>query len=266
MEYYKPKKEEENMNGDTNFLDLKENKTYKLRILPPYDSSGVWYAYERKHFLKADGNYIVLPCKRDIKKSVCILCLFSEFVAYVKANLDKWKNEISLTDKELDDIIKDTRSSLKVLVNAIDRNDDNKLKLVRLPWSVFKQIRSYVNDPDWEDILHPDSGYDISITRAGKGFQTEYTLKVLPKPSSIGVELENSDLVNLERWVTAFAEKFTDEDYFDAISTAFPDLYEPFKNWLQKTNSKLQTNDKPIDDILEEDTNLPEDLDNPFDE
>lgn len=60
---------------------------------------------------------------------------------------------------------------------------DNVGKPILIPRSVYQDIIDlYLDEDDWGDMTDPESGYDIKITRSGKGkMDTNYTVTACPK-------------------------------------------------------------------------------------
>lgn len=60
---------------------------------------------------------------------------------------------------------------------------DNVGKPILIPRSVYQDIIDlYLDEDDWGDMTDPESGYDIKITRSGKGkTDTNYTVSPCPK-------------------------------------------------------------------------------------
>ena len=65
--------------------------------------------------------------------------------------------------------------SVKLLTWVIDREDDDKIKVMEFPWTVAKGLTDLANDNDYgiEDGRFP---YDVNIKRRGSGKQTEYNV------------------------------------------------------------------------------------------
>ena len=60
---------------------------------------------------------------------------------------------------------------------------ENVCKPILIPGSVYKDIIDlYLDEDDWGDMSDPDDGYDIKISRIGKGrMDTTYTVNPCPK-------------------------------------------------------------------------------------
>ena len=60
---------------------------------------------------------------------------------------------------------------------------DNVGKPILIPRSVYQDIIDlYLDEDDWGDMTDPDDGYDIKITRTGKGkMDTSYSVTACPK-------------------------------------------------------------------------------------
>lgn len=62
-------------------------------------------------------------------------------------------------------------------------DEDRIGKPILIPSSVYQDIIDlYLDEDDWGDMTDPDSGYDIKITRSGKGkMDTTYSVTACPK-------------------------------------------------------------------------------------
>jgi hypothetical protein len=74
---------------------------------------------------------------------------------------------------------------------VIDRTD-GKVKLFKMPYTVFKAIGLLQTDDDYKFDLLPE--YDLKINRTGTGKETEYSVLPTPKITALtGDELEEMD-------------------------------------------------------------------------
>lgn len=77
--------------------------------------------------------------------------------------------------------------------------------------SLMKALEAYFTNEDYGDPL----GYDITISRTGKGMDTEYTLVASPpKPFSLPYEDKS---INWNNWIES-EDPFSDEDLFSLPS------------------------------------------------
>ncbi len=90
-----------------------------------------------------------------------------------------------------------------VLLNVLDRSkgssDPDKVQILELTTGTFGQLLGIVQQyaEEGEDILDAASGMDISITRTGKGLNTEYTVNVAPGKSQPVTKQHLKDCHNL---------------------------------------------------------------------
>jgi len=91
--------------------------------------------------------------------------------------------------------VKRERASLKVYTNIVARSkrDEQNRKFVfddeptkvwvcPMPTSVFNRVMKYYRDPDVGDVTDIDEGYDLTVERVGSGFDTEYDVRIVPRP------------------------------------------------------------------------------------
>ena len=65
------------------------------------------------------------------------------------------------------------RPNTKVMLYVLDRMD-NKIKLAKLPWSIYRELSTLAESSEWGFKNLPP--YDIIIKKSGKGLQTEYAV------------------------------------------------------------------------------------------
>ncbi|TDW20526.1 hypothetical protein EV128_125156 [Rhizobium azibense] len=87
-------------------------------------------------------------------------------------------------DEESKELYKSWKARKTVLLNVLDRSkgstDPDKVQILELTPGTFGSILGIVQQyaEEGEDILSPSEGMDISITRTGKGLNTEYAVNV----------------------------------------------------------------------------------------
>lgn len=91
------------------------------------------------------------------------------------------------------------RPQTKYLVNAVVRKHDgatDKQVIAQLPKGAYTDLLAYAvgEDPDVENALDPEEGYDFKVVRAGKGLETKYTVMPMPAASAIGMQVKAVDL------------------------------------------------------------------------
>jgi len=231
LNYYNPKSNE-GTSSNIEYLRIKEG-TYKVRILPPKKDNGVWYVYDRKHFLKDNtGRINRFPCTRFSKGS-CLLCTFKDFLL-------TYENKTP----ELEKLSQSLRTNVRVLLNVVDLTD-NKIKILEIPHSVFKEIQKFVNaKEDWGEVLHPEEGRDFRIERKGSGMiDTEYSVMPSPKQTKIPIEITNDDLIDLEELVDGFNRKFSLSDIHQFLMDNYSDIYDDFVEYLKRVSPNLMAVD-----------------------
>lgn len=99
---------------------------------------------------------------------------------------------------------------------------DNVCKPILIPGSVYQDIIDlYLDEDDWGDMTDPDEGYDIKITRTGKGKNnTTYTVtacpghKALPEKYAHEMDLEEIIKGQMKSYdeLEDILQKFLNED------------------------------------------------------
>lgn len=92
-------------------------------------------------------------------------------------------------DEDSKKLYESWRARKTVLLNVLDRSkgssDPDKVQILEITTGTFGAILNIIQQyaEEGEDILDAAGGMDISITRAGKGLNTEYTVNVAPGKS-----------------------------------------------------------------------------------
>lgn len=152
--------------GDFNFFTPKDGRNV-IRICPPKGDKDVFWKEADTHFNVGPEGKLVI-CLKMFKKK-CPIC---EEVARLKKSSNK-------EDQKLADKMKVNH---RAYVNIIDRGDSDKIDVPQVyncGNSVLKELINLVCDPEYGDITDFNEGFDITLTKSGKGMNTEY--KVTPK-------------------------------------------------------------------------------------
>ena len=125
---------------------------------------------------------------------------------------------------------------------------DNVGKPILIPRSVYQDIIDlYLDEDDWGDMTDPESGYDIKITRSGKGkMDTNYTVTACPKgknpkPSFI----PEIDLEKIVRDQMLSYEELEEKlsEFLNGADTADDDEEEVAPKKDKKKNKKVKGSD-----------------------
>lgn len=96
----------------------------------------------------------------------------------------------SAIDEESKKLYESWRARKSVLLNVLDRSkgsaNPDEVQILEITPTTFGAIMGIVQQyaEEGEDVLDAQSGMDISITRTGKGLNTEYAVNVAPGKSS----------------------------------------------------------------------------------
>ncbi|RWI35467.1 hypothetical protein [Mesorhizobium sp.] len=154
----------------------------RYRILAPTPAQAAWVKPDLQfwadcgvHWIKADENgkpLAVVGCESTVNQAPCPVCTaIDQAVA-------------SAIDEDSKKLYESWKVKLTVLVNVLDRSkgssnpdDVQILELTPTTWGkVMSVIQQY--GEEGEDILDLANGMDLSITRTGKGLNTEYSVNV----------------------------------------------------------------------------------------
>lgn len=189
-----------------NFFDPKQDKN-NVRILPPWSEEGIWYREVPYHY-GVGGKSVVCP-KRLLNKP-CFVC-------------DKVAEFRKSGDKELGLLADELRPKMRIYYNLVDLDDTGKgVQVYGSGVNVFKDLLYYDLDEEWGNITDADKGYDIIITREGKGKTSKYQVKLKKNPSPIASEEWLNTLNNLDNMVGKILSYEELKDLYESEPTSAP--------------------------------------------
>jgi len=112
------------------------------------------------------------------------------------------------TDDKLIKLLKEMKGKRRVLVNAVrtDGSDANPkvAKLMEMPSTVFDAFLNILQERLTEEggvnILDPDTGKDVVITRTGSGFDTEYAVNDVSRSTKVDPDALASR-IDIDAWI-----------------------------------------------------------------
>jgi len=103
------------------------------------------------------------------------------------------RHKLEAEGKGDEDYAKDLRTSKRVLVYVVDRDDEDEVKAWAMSWTMDRDFCNLSTDKrtgEVYEIDNPEEGYDVEFTREGKGIQTKYNGVAVARRSS---ELDNEE-------------------------------------------------------------------------
>lgn len=150
----------------------------EIRILPPWSKEGLAFKELVVHFSVGPDKRTV-GCLRKFGKK-CFIC---EMV-------DKLKSEEDTESKEL---AKRMTRKNRYMWNILDLRDlKSGVQVLSCGVRLFEGVWVYFADEDWGDIVHPDKGYNLVVTRVGSGLNTKYSVLARRKPEKMPMLLDTS--------------------------------------------------------------------------
>lgn len=88
----------------------------------------------------------------------------------------------SAADEESKELFSGFRARKTVLINVINRGDNDKEEVLELTTTTFGKILDLVQlyETEGQDVLDNNAGYDIVITKSGRDLNTKYDVAVAP--------------------------------------------------------------------------------------
>lgn len=163
-----------------------------IRILPAKDGQEFYSEAVVRYNVGPKNRMVTVPT--DSKEP----CPIREFVDALYKSGDKGDEKLA----------KKMKASTRYYFNVIDRSVEEdseeygKVLVFGCGTTIFTDILGIIVDPDFGDITNPDEGYDIIITKSGKGLDTEYKTVARPKQTAIGIADWREKLYDLAKIAT----------------------------------------------------------------
>lgn len=157
--------------GSSNIEYLKDEGTYRIRILPMVDEEADFIEEVLSFYLGNDMGSVYSPGTNGEP------CALLETYNELKKSDDEEDNELAKTMSPRNSYLTPVIFYKDLKGKKVDTERSGKL--LKISKGVYQQlIDLYLDDDEWGDLTDPKKGYDIKITRTGKGkFDTEYDAK-----------------------------------------------------------------------------------------
>lgn len=196
------------------YMTLRDGKNI-FRVCPAWTSKG---PHAGKFFLrgflhygfKAEGRGRAYPCLTMFdEKASCPTCAFVEV-------LNEEGSESATT------MAQRMRRQSRYWINVVDRRD-GAIKILGIRRKQMREIRAYLQDPDYGDITDAEEGRDVVIEKSGSGLGTRYEpVRVKPKTTELGVEDWEEKLHKLSKVVI---QPITEQEMVKALKNSIGKLY-----------------------------------------
>ncbi len=221
--------------------------TNLVRILPPKDPEDLFFSETKIHRVKdEEGNNRNFHC-RKVHNEECPLC-DAYFELWKKHNsLFKDKEEAKKGTSEFKKAARSLRPGQRFYMNVVDRNDDNKVKILSVGIKVMDKILADMTG-DFGDITDLKDGKDFKVIKEAQG-------KEWPSYDKSGTR-PVSEPAGTPQEIAAFLEQIHDikslvkvESMEDARKIA--NLYVPSEVPVKDEPSETQTTEKDFMKQLE---------------
>lgn len=159
------------------------NGNSRWRILPHWsgdENAGLPMHDYGKHFIKdfSGETQAVYICTSKTFGKACPVC---DSIT---------KSELTATDENAKNLIRNSKAAQRYLVNAVRRNDkgyEQDVVILELPSGPFDDVLSLAAQyaSDGINIFSLADGYDVIFNREGTGLKTKYKAMLAPKSSPI---------------------------------------------------------------------------------
>jgi len=161
-----------------------------IRIMPPWSEDvDTFFVQGGSHFnVGPQGKIFSCPQQAD-NSAECFLC---DLVERLDAGDEADREEA-----------KDLKVRRSWMVNVVDLKDpDAGVRVWAAGVKAFKQLLEYIEDADYGDVTDPNEGYDVKVTKSGKGMNTEYNVRCAKNPTKFKYPDLLDGLTDLESFLT----------------------------------------------------------------
>lgn len=192
------------------FKPASRAQPHRVRVIPPLEGHKSQYPYVigRSHYVQIPGiDAFWGVCGKSLdsrgESSPCAFCELHEDLA-------------NRPGEAAQKIADGAKSRLACFTYVLVRGEEEKgIQLWRTPWTIIKELRSYMSNPDLglADFTDPMNGRDLLITKTGSGFNTSYQVTPHMKNSAIADSVEAISL--LVKDLPDLMDRVTPESYDD---------------------------------------------------
>jgi len=186
--------EQSKRGGDRNYIELEQGKN-TVRVLPGHPDMEGFYEeiyYHNKQVGKKARTTVICLNHGNPDGEDCPIC----------AELEELRASKDKDDRKAYGLL---RPKARFFMNAVKRPEE-ECKILACGISIMKEILGFITDEDYGDILDPQEGTDLVITKTGEMLDTEYSVKARRNPSPV---FEDEDAVNALIGTTAKNTKLT---------------------------------------------------------
>jgi hypothetical protein len=106
-------------------------------------------------------------------------------IVYQKPSVIKTAIDMAISnavDEDSKKLYEEWKARPSVVINVINRGEGDNLEVLELTTTTFGKVLDIIQlyEAEGQDVLDPNQGYDIVITKSGKGLQTNYDVAVAP--------------------------------------------------------------------------------------
>jgi len=172
----------------------------RFRLLPPETPGGTDFFLEvTRHFIKTpDGKSHAIACNAIHAEDDCYFC---EMVEQLKEAGDK---------NDAREMRAQTRCIAPIVLRQ--ENGEDETALWTFTVTTMGKITSYMFDAEYEGLTDPDEGFDLILSRTGKGRNdTRYDIRASRNRSSIGDESVIENRPSLDEMLEAMTYDYEEQ-------------------------------------------------------
>lgn len=152
-------------------FEIKDSVT--VRLLPCVDPDRAFFAQVKLHFLDVGDYRARVICKNTMGPETCFCAAMRDL--YLEAKEQANGNEATYR-RLVDDLKRQYPESVSKVQSYALAVKDGVVGVLPLPASTLKPLEKAFTAKRGGDYLHPLTGFPITITKSGAGFDTEYAV------------------------------------------------------------------------------------------
>lgn len=251
MDYKKVLAKIKKGSGDNvDYLKFEDGDTV-IRLVPGHPNMDGFFISIPMHQKNANGG-------GDYLKVICLDLGEDSGSCEICPDIEPLRLSDDKADKKL---YKEQMAKDRFFFSAVVREDDGKggikkevtePKVAECGTMLLEEILTLLVNPEYEDLLDPITGLDVTVNKSGEGMKTEY--KVTPRRKSSMIYPGNQEATEALIGTGAEDTKLKDLNTLKEQFSAPEDRHKPFLIWQKgwkalKDDSKEDTTEKPKDKV-----------------
>lgn len=165
--------------GNSKLSKLKDGRNV-IRLIAPAPGAVAWVGEDSKFFRELGVHWI-----KPEANAKPIAVVGSEEICYQRVSALAAAIDMAIAnayDEDTKKLYEEWKARKSIIVNIVNRDANDEVQTLELTPTTFGKIMDLVNlyDESGVDVLDPNVGMDLVITKTGKGLNTSYDVAAVP--------------------------------------------------------------------------------------